>query len=137
MDDVVAFSSWIGRRLPTEAEWEAAARTDLGYKYPWGDDFNPNALNIEQSGLADTSEVDRYDTFANEFNIVDLLGNVMEWTSDTQVPPIKSKNCVPYCIAKGAAWNGKKTAAISSRALFKPGFTSNTIGFRCTSEIFL
>ncbi|MFH2060038.1 MAG: SUMF1/EgtB/PvdO family nonheme iron enzyme [Pseudomonadota bacterium] len=137
VDDAAAFSSWIGRRLPTEAEWEAAARTDLGYKYPWGNDLNPNALNIEQTGLADTSEVDRYDTFANEFNIVDLLGNVMEWTSDTQVPPIKSKTCAPYCIAKGAAWNAKETVTISSRALFKPGFTSNTIGFRCTSEIFL
>ncbi|MFH2090873.1 MAG: SUMF1/EgtB/PvdO family nonheme iron enzyme [Pseudomonadota bacterium] len=137
VNDALAFSSWIGRRLPTEAEWEAAARTDLGYKYPWGNNPDPKALNIEHSGLSDTSEVDKYDAFANEFGIVDMLGNVMEWTSDTQVPPIKSEKTTSYSIAKGAAWNARNTATISSRALFKPGFTSNTIGFRCISEIFL
>ncbi|MCP4297415.1 MAG: formylglycine-generating enzyme family protein, partial [Proteobacteria bacterium] len=137
VDDAMAFSSWIGRRLPTEAEWEAAARTDLGHKYPWGNTFDLNALNIESTGLSDTSEVDKYDAFANEFSIADMLGNVLEWTSDTQIPPVGSSKSTPYCIAKGAAWNAKDTATISSRALFKPGFTSNTIGFRCTSEIFL
>ncbi len=137
VEDAMMFSSWIGRRLPTEAEWEAAARTDIGNKYPWGNTFEPDALNIEQSGIADTSEVDKFDKFANEFQLCDMLGNVMEWTSDTQAPPIKTNSPILYNVAKGAAWNAKNTADISSRALFKPGFTSNTIGFRCTSEIFL
>ncbi len=136
VDDAIAFSSWIGRRIPTEAEWEAAARTDFGYKYPWGNEFNPKAMNIEQSGLSDTSSVDAFDSFANEFNIIDMLGNVMEWTSDMETPPIKSKKSDAYCIAKGAGWNAKDDVTISSRALFKPGFTSNIIGFRCISEIF-
>ncbi len=137
VDDAIAFSSWIGRRIPTEAEWESAARTDLGSKYPWGNEFNPNAFNIEQSGLSDTSAVDEYDAFANEFKIVDMLGNIMEWTSDLETPPIKTKKTTKYSVAKGAAWNAKDDVTISSRALFKPGFTSNTIGFRCISEIFL
>ena len=137
VDDAIAFASWIGRRIPTEAEWESAARTDLGSKYPWGNEFNPNAFNIEQSGLSDTSAVDEYDAFANEFKIVDMLGNIMEWTSDLETPPIKTKKTTKYSVAKGAAWNAKDDVTISSRALFKPGFTSNTIGFRCISEIFL
>ncbi|SDU32646.1 SUMF1/EgtB/PvdO family nonheme iron enzyme, partial [Desulfobacula phenolica] len=136
VDDAVTFAAWIGRRLPTEAEWEAAARTDLGYKYPWGNKFNPNALNIEQSGVSDTCAVDEYDAFANEFKIVEMLGNVMEWTADMETPSIESKKNIRYNIAKGAAWNSKQDITISSRALFKPGFTSNTIGFRCISEIF-
>ncbi|MBU1194892.1 MAG: formylglycine-generating enzyme family protein [Proteobacteria bacterium] len=135
--DAHAFASWIGRRLPTEPEWESAARTDLGNKYPWGNTFNPDALNIEQTGLSDTSPVDEFDEFANEFKIADMLGNVMEWTSDLEYPPIKSKKKTKYCVAKGAAWNSKNDVSISSRALFKPGFTSNIIGFRCLSEIFL
>ena len=137
MDDAIAFASWIERQIPTEAKWESAARTDMGYKYPWGNEFNPKAVNIEQSGLADTSAADEYDAFANEFQIIDMLGNILEWTSDLETPPIKSKRTVKYCVAKGAAWNAKKEGTISSRALFKPGFTSNTIGFRCISEIFL
>jgi formylglycine-generating enzyme required for sulfatase activity len=137
IDDAFTFASWIGRRIPTEAEWESAARTDLGFKYPWGNEFNQKALNLEQSGLSDTSSVDEYDTFANEFKIIDMLGNVMEWTSDMEAPPFKSKQNTKYCVAKGGAWNGKDDITISSRVLFKLGFTSNTIGFRCISEIFL
>jgi len=136
-EDATAFASWIGRRLPTEAEWEAAARTDVGYDYPWGDEFNPDALNIEQTGQADTSAVDTYDDFANPFKIADLMGNVMEWTSDMEYPSISLIKPVKHCVAKGVAWNARGESAISSRTLFKPGFTSNTIGFRCMSEVLL
>ncbi len=137
VNDAVAFASWIGRRIPTEAEWESAARTDLGYVYPWGDEFNIQAFNIEQSGFSDTCAVDEYDSFANEFKIIDMLGNVMEWTSDMETSPFPSQKNKTYCIAKGGAWNSKKDVTISSRGLFKAGFSSNTIGFRCISEIFL
>ncbi len=137
LEDALAYASWIGRRIPTEAEWESAARTDLGYKYPWGNEFKPAALNIEKSGLSDTCPVDEYDDDANEFKIVDMLGNVMEWTSDMEKPPFKTKQDTRYCIVKGGAWNANPDLTNSSRALFKNGFSSNTIGFRCVSEIFL
>ena len=137
VNDALSFASWIGRRIPTEAEWESAARSDLGYIYPWGNKFNIKAFNIEKTGVCDTSVVDEYDAYANEFKIIDMLGNVMEWTSDMEVSPFPSQKNITYCIAKGAAWNSKNDVTISSRGLFKPGFTSNTIGFRCISEIFL
>ncbi|MDA3916346.1 MAG: SUMF1/EgtB/PvdO family nonheme iron enzyme [Deltaproteobacteria bacterium] len=137
VEDAFMYASWIGIRLPTEVEWESAARTDSEYKYTWGNEFNQKALNTEQSGLSDTSPVNKYDTFANESKIIDMLGNVMEWTSDIETPPFKSKQNAKYCIAKCGAWNSRDDVTISSRALFKPGFTSNTIGFRCISEIFL
>lgn len=137
VDDAFMFASWIGRRLPTEAEWESAAKTNLGYKYPWGNKINQKTLNLEQSVLSDTSSVNQHDTFANEFKIIDILGNVMEWTSDMETPPFKSRQNAKYCIAKGGAWNARDDVTISSRVLFKPGFTSNTIGFRCISEFFL
>ncbi|MCP4718883.1 MAG: formylglycine-generating enzyme family protein, partial [Desulfobacteraceae bacterium] len=137
IEDALAYASWIGRRIPTEAEWESAARTDLGYKYPWGDEFKPSALNIEKSGFSDTCPVDEYDDDANEFKIVDMLGNIMEWTSDMEKPPFKTKQDTLYCIVKGGAWNATPNVTISSRALFKTGFSANTIGFRCISEIFL
>ena len=137
VEDAMVFAAWIGRRLPTEAEWESAARTDLGYRYPWGDAFNQEALNVEKSGLCDTCSVDRYDAYKNEFHIVDMLGNVMEWTCDMESPVIGSRKKEKHCIAKGAAWNSRGDVSISSRALYKPGFSSNTIGFRCVSEVFL
>ena len=134
--DALAYASWIGRRLPTESEWEAAARTDLGFKFPWGNTADPDALNTEQAGISDTCPVDTYDAFANEFGMADMLGNIMEWTSDREHPPFKTKERRRYNVAKGGAWNTTGELTISSRGLFRRDFTSNTIGFRCISELF-
>jgi formylglycine-generating enzyme required for sulfatase activity len=136
VDDAFAYASWIGRRLPTEAEWESAARTDMALKYPWGNQFDPKALNIESSGLADTSAVDDYDHRANGFGMCDMLGNVMEWTADTQPPPFAARKAKLFNVAKGGAWNAKDSITISSRGLFPPNTTANIIGFRCISELF-
>jgi len=136
VDDAFAYASWIGRRLPTEAEWEAAARTDMALKYPWGNQFDPGALNIESSGLADTSTVDDYDHAANIFGMADMLGNVMEWTADTQPPPFATRKAKLFNVAKGGAWNAKDSVTTSSRGLFPSDTTANTIGFRCISELF-
>nr|WP_319493156.1 SUMF1/EgtB/PvdO family nonheme iron enzyme [uncultured Desulfobacter sp.] len=136
VDDAFAYASWIGRRLPTEAEWESAARTDMALKYPWGNQFDPKALNIESSGLADTSAVDDYDHAANGFGMCDMLGNVMEWTADTQPPPLNTRKARLFNVAKGGAWNAKDSITISSRGLFPPNTTANIIGFRCISELF-
>ena len=136
VDDAFAYAAWIGRRLPTEAEWEAAARTDVALKYPWGNQFDLGALNIESSGLADTSPVDDYDHAANVFGMVDMLGNVMEWTADTQPPPFATRKAQLFNVAKGGAWNAKDSVTISSRGLFPSDTTANIIGFRCISELF-
>ncbi|MGM0654978.1 MAG: formylglycine-generating enzyme family protein [Thermodesulfobacteriota bacterium] len=136
VDDAFAYAAWIGRRLPTEAEWEAAARTDMVLKYPWGNQFDPGALNIESSGLADTSPVDDYDHAANVFGMTDMLGNVMEWTADTQPPPFATRKNKLFNVAKGGAWNAKDSVTISSRGLFPSETTANIIGFRCISELF-
>ncbi|MCG8637372.1 MAG: formylglycine-generating enzyme family protein [Desulfobacterales bacterium] len=136
VEDALAYTSWIGRRLPTEAEWESAARTDLGFKFPWGNQFDPQGLNIEKTGISDTSPVDTYDAFANEFGMADMLGNVMEWTSDSERPPFKTRDKRRYNVAKGGAWNAGQDITISSRGLYRKDFTSNTIGFRCISELF-
>ena len=136
VEDAFAFASWIGRRLPTEMEWEAAARTDLGYKYPWGNTWKDNACNVGKNGAFGTTAVDYYTDYDNDFKISDLLGNIMEWTSGIEKPAVTLNSQQKYNIAKGGAWNSSNDISISSRALFKPNFTSNTIGFRCISEIF-
>ena len=134
VEDATAFASWIGRRLPTETEWEAMARTDQGLKYPWGDQWEDNVCNTEQIAIGDTTPVDKYEKYCNSLNIVDLLGNTMEWTSDTVPNPYSKGKKDLSNVAKGCAWNASEHVTIGSRSLFKRGYTSNIIGFRCISE---
>ncbi|MBF0230379.1 MAG: SUMF1/EgtB/PvdO family nonheme iron enzyme [Desulfamplus sp.] len=136
VDDAWAFASWIGRRLPTETEWEAAARTDMGFKYPWGNQWEENSCNIEKSSISDTTPVDRYESYKNIFNITDMVGNVMEWTSDIIANPFISDNKQKFHVAKGCGWTSRNNISIGERHLFKPQYTSNTVGFRCVSEFF-
>ncbi|MBU0481843.1 MAG: SUMF1/EgtB/PvdO family nonheme iron enzyme [Proteobacteria bacterium] len=127
--DALAFAAWAGKRLPSEEEWEAAARGTTNHPYPWGREWRDSLGNFSSSHLGGTCPVDHNGREgASPFGICDLLGNVYEWTS-TIHNPAKGRS-QPMYILKGGCWTSTGRITISQR-LIEPNTWSNTIGFRC------
>ncbi|MDZ7598472.1 MAG: SUMF1/EgtB/PvdO family nonheme iron enzyme [Desulfobacterales bacterium] len=134
LQDALAFAAWTGKRLPREAEWEAAARTGAGLLLPWGRQWLEDRCNTEETGIADTTPVDRFAEGANALGISDCLGNVLEWTLDASPPLFEGSGQPDAFIAKGGSWISENSVRLYSRFRFPADFCANILGFRCLAE---